>query len=144
MSEKAKVGRPTKYTEEMPEKLLEYFSRPMYEYIKEQRLTQKGDIVEVEVRVPCEPPIVEGFCAEQNIGKKTFYRWIAEHEEFRHAFDASKAHQTKKLVSHSMLGGYSASISKLILANCTDYKEDKEEVKQEIKVVLPDVRAKEL
>jgi hypothetical protein len=142
--ENAKVGRPTKYTEDMPQKLIDYFSKPLFRKVLVQQATASGKIVEVEVEKPCLPPLMEGFCAFMKIGKTTFYEWVKKYPEFKNAFEVSKMHQAEKLATHALLNGYSSSISKLILANCTDYKEDKEEVKQEIKVVLPDVRAKEL
>jgi len=141
---KAKVGRPPKYTEDMPQKLMDYFDKPLFTTEIVQQATASGKIVEIEQKVPCLPPFVEGFCDEMDISKQTFYRWVKENSQFSDAFNKVKAKQAQKLVTHALLGNYNSSISKLILANCTDYKEDKEEIKQEIKVILPDERAKEL
>lgn len=133
----AKVGRPTKYTEDMPEKLIEYFSKPLFRRVMVQQATASGKIVEIEVERPCLPPLIEGFCGHVKIGKNTFYEWVKRYDEFRDAFSQAKVLQAEKLATHSLLSNYNASISKLILANCTDYKEDKEDRQTtEIKVVI--------
>lgn len=141
---KAKVGRPTKYTEDMPEKLIEFFDKPLRSLKKVQQATASGKVIEIDVEEFVDPPFVESFCADIKIDKTTFYLWVKTHKDFSNAFRQAKAIQAKVLLIGSMKGYYNASISKLILANCTDYKEDKEEIKQEIKVILPDERAKEL
>lgn len=135
--------RPTKYTEDMPQKLIEFFSEPLRKMKKIQQATAKG-VVELEVEEFIDPPFIESFCAEHLISKDTFYRWVKTYPEFSDAFKAIKPMQAKILLIGSMKGYYNASISKLILANCTDYKEDKQEIQQEIKVILPDDRATKL
>lgn len=141
---KPKVGRPTKYTEDMPEKLIEFFDKPLRSLKKVQQATASGKIVEVDVEEFVDPPFVESFCAEYYIAKSTFHEWVKKYPDFSNAFRRAKAIQAKVLLIGSMKGYYNSSISKLILANCTDYKEDKEEVKTEIKVILPDDRATKL
>ncbi len=130
------MGRPTIYTEDMPKQLIEFFDKPLRSLKKVQQATAKG-VVEVEVEEFVDPPFIESFCAEVRISKQTFYRWTKEHREFSDAFREAKAIQAKVLLIGSMKGYYNSSISKLILANCTDYKEDKNDTPvAEIKVIL--------
>lgn len=136
-TKKNKGGRPTLYTDEMPQKLIDFYNKPLRKLKKVQQATARG-VVEVEVEEFVDPPFVESFCAELLICKDTFYKWVKKHKEFADAFRKAKQIQAKVLLIGSMKGYYNASISKLILANCTDYKEEKQEVPSEIKVVLPD------
>jgi len=141
---KKTVGQPTKYHNEMPKLLLEFYSRPMFIYEDQEVATPKG-VVTVSVKTPNEFPIVEGFCSEQDICTDTFYEWCKVHKPFSEAYKKSKAKQAKKLINHGLFGTYNASITRLLMSNCTDYREvkDVEEVK-EIKVVLTDDRASKL
>jgi hypothetical protein len=121
---KEPFGRPTKYREDFPQKMIDYFKRPMWQYEEIEVATAKG-VQKITQKVPCEPPFVEGFCEEIMISKRTFYDWVEKYPDFSHAFSIAKQAQANRLANHAMLGGYNSSISKLILANCTDYKEDK-------------------
>jgi uncharacterized Fe-S cluster-containing radical SAM superfamily enzyme len=137
MSEPKNVGgRPTKYTEDMPEKLIEFFNKPLRSMKKVQQATARG-VVEIEIEEFVDPPFIESFCAEILICKDTFYRWVKKYPAFSDAFRQAKQIQAKVLLIGSMKGYYNSSISKLILANCTDYKEDKEQgQRSEIKVII--------
>jgi hypothetical protein len=141
---KNKGGRPTKYTDDIPQKLIDFFNRPLRTKKIVQQATARG-VVDVEIEQFCDPPFIESFCAELLISKQTFYRWVDEKDEFRDAFNTVKPIQAKVLLIGAMQGSYNSSISKLVLANCTDYREKREETEsKEIKVVLSDDRATKL
>lgn len=119
-------GRPKTYPEDFPDRLIDYFAAPLRTKKITQQATASGKIVEVETEEFRDPATVEGFCASQMISKETFYRWVREYPEFSNAFDACKQMQADMLIIGSMKGEYASSISKLVLANCTDYRESKE------------------
>lgn len=116
-----------KYTLDMPDRLIEFFSRPLRVMKKTQQVTRSGEVIEVEQEVFNDPPFIESFCAEQMIGKNTFYEWLKRYPDLRDAFNAAKQMQARALLTGAMQNGYNATISKLVLSCCTDYKEAKED-----------------
>lgn len=76
-----KRGRPSKYKVEYIEKLTDYFDRPLFTQIEEQRLF-RGKMLSREREIPSDYPTIEGFCLSVGIGKKTFHAWVKRHEEF--------------------------------------------------------------
>lgn len=129
---KKKLGAPSGYNPKVPKKLLEYAKKPDWEYIDEERLSPSGIVKTIKVRVPCECPTIEGFCAEIGISKDTFYRWVKQYKPLSDAFKQFKPLQARKLLNHGLNGAYNSAITRLVLANCTDYREQKEEINNSI------------
>ena len=141
-----KIGRPTRYTEDMPDKLLEFFDVPLDRVVKVQNATASGKVVESEITKPNRLPTVEGFCAHHKMSKRTFHDWVQKYPSFAHALGKCKQLQMNHLIQHSLEGTYHAGFAKFLAINISEYREkiehDHKEV--EIKVVLPDERAKQL
>lgn len=140
-----KGGRPTKYRDDYPEKLLAFFDIPLERVVIEQRVTNKGDIVEVEVIKPARFPTVEGFCAHLKISKSTLHDWVRAYPLFSNALSKAKQMQMNHLIVNAMDGAYHAGFAKFMAMNLSDYREKVEtKVDAEIKVELPTEKALKL
>lgn len=116
------VGRPTKYTEDMPEKLFNHFIRPRMR-IKYRKATYHGKEIKKAYYEPERLPTREGFCVEQCIGPSTFLRWINAHEEFRTTYEFCKSRQKDVLVQNLLEGEWNFRVGTLIAVNYTDIRE---------------------
>ena len=90
-------GRPTKYTDEMPQRAMDYVSDH----------EKYGDMV------PSRP----GLSAHLGVCMATLDNWAAEHAEFLDSLRAMKAKQEQVLINRGLNGDFNASITKLMLAN---------------------------
>lgn len=90
------MGRPTKYTKDIPQKLNEYIST----------YSQYGDII----------PSAEGFACTIGIGRRTIYDWAGKHVEFSHMLDKLNAAQARAAISKGLTGDWNATIVKLLLS----------------------------
>ena len=99
----AKVGRPTKYTKEMPQKIYDYLAQG-------HSLTQ--------------------FAVSIGVHKDTVYEWVKEHPEFSDAFarakQASQAHWERELVSMMYDRNVNAPLVKMYFANRFGWSDKKE------------------
>lgn len=109
MQKKRKVGAPTKWVDDIPEKLINYFS--------EQRYFTIGDKEYPEFNS------VEGFCAHIKISKDTFYRWVKEKSQLSDAFGIAKNYQAKQLFNLGANRVFDSAYAKLLTVNCTDMKD---------------------
>ncbi len=119
------VGPPTKYRDEIPQELLAYFSKPLYEVIQKEVATNSGVQVVNDLR-PSEFPSIEGFCGKLLISKQTFHNWTKEHPQLMDAYKVCKDLQKRHLVEHGLQGNYNSSFAKFVAINCTDMVEKKE------------------
>lgn len=115
MSEKPNIrivraGAPSKYTEEVPQKLLDYFSE-----IKPLELNGK--------QVGFELPTIEKFCCDIGIVKQTFYNWTEQHEKLLDAFNKAKSYQKHWIVQLANNGIYKEGFAKFTAINCTDMRD---------------------
>ena len=105
-------GRPSSYTDDVPDKV--------YAYIKE-----------------CEdisiPPTKAGFALYNNVCKDTLAKWASEHPQLLVSLGKLTDFQEQDLIRYSLKGEYNSTIAKLLLQNNHGYS-DKSEVKQESKV----------
>lgn len=133
-TKKNKGGRPTKYTEDMPKIMLEWFDRPLDQIKKVEVATPKGIQVLNEER-PNRLPTVEGFCRFLGIHKDTLHEWRKKHKLFADALRKCKAIQMEHLIQHTLEGSYNANFAKFLAVNISDYT-DKKEVKNEGKIEI--------
>lgn len=100
-------GRPTKYHDGMPQILIDAM--------------QAGKSV-------------TRFCADQDISKPTFYKWVDEIEEFSYAFSRAKekceSHWEDWLINHLEDKNVNAGLVKMYFTNRFGWA-DKQEVKQD-------------
>ena len=118
----AKRGRPSKYSEDLVGVLVKYFDVDLYR-TEEVNFFRRGKCITLKKRVPSDYPTIEGFCLSISIGKKTFYRWVKKHPEFRHAYRAAKGRQLRLLVHHGLLSNYNVSFSLFLMRNCFSKQE---------------------
>lgn len=91
------MGRPTKWSEELEAKALEY--------VKNWQNTGK-DVV----------PSIVGLCSYINVAKSTIYKWADENKgNFSDIVSQINESQEQFLVGGGLKGDYNASIAKLML-----------------------------
>lgn len=130
------AGRPTKYTDEMPQSLVDFFSVDLDRVVVEE-IASQGQAVSVTKVKPNRFPTFERWCANQRISKQTMHTWTQKHPEFMDAYNEAKQLQKDFLLQHGLDGSYNSGFAKFVAINCTDMS-DKVEVEQssEIKVVI--------
>lgn len=106
----AKVGRPTKYNDNILKKTKEYIKNH----------AKYGDVV----------PNVAGLCCELGINKVTVYDWAKQEDkkEFSNTLDELQQKQERLLLSGGLSGENNAAITKLML--CNHGYSDKQEIEQ--------------
>ena len=67
-----KGGRPSKYTDDMPRRLIEFFNREAFEVE-----TVEGK----EIRRPCTFPTLARFAVEQGVSRETLHSWAHDTDE---------------------------------------------------------------
>ena len=95
---RSRMGRPTKYSEEIHEKALQYIDGGWRE---------KGH----------KHPSLVGFARSIKVSKQTLYNWGEKHPEFLDTLDELQAEQEFTVLDNALTGDYVAPISKLVLSN---------------------------
>jgi hypothetical protein len=121
-----RAGRPTKYTEEMPARAIEYFSRAPFKYAtndKGETLTDKNgqpfEVVE-------DFPIIEGLADYLGIVKDTLYQWVKEHPDFSDSIKACRDKQKNFLIQQGLHGRYDRTFAIFVAKNCTDMHDQRQ------------------
>jgi hypothetical protein len=107
-----KMGAPTKYTPDVPNQLLDYFST-----IRIKTFMGK-DFPEINS--------IEGFCARIKVSKTTFHKWVKKYPDLMNAYETIKNNQADQLFFLTSNRIISESYGKLLTTNCTDIKERNE------------------
>lgn len=115
-------GRPTKYNEDMPEHLFNYFMKPRVAK-KIVKTTSYGKPTTKIVYETEKLPTAEGFCVEQCIGSKTFYRYIENYPDFRHTYELCRKRQKDNLVQNILDGRWGIKSGAFVAINYTDMRE---------------------
>ncbi len=97
-----KVGRPTKYNQEILQKTKDYLN----DY---QGDTEDGDVI----------PSIEGLSFYLDIARCTLYDWASQEdkEEFSYTLEQIEAKQKQILLNKGLKGEFNSNITKLALAN---------------------------
>jgi hypothetical protein len=122
-------GRPTKYTEEMPQKLIDFFDRPS-RIQKEVSKVSNGQVINYFEEGPNTLPTVWAFCADIGIHDDTFYEWVKRHKDFSDAYKKAKVFQKKILMDNGLLGGYSTTFSIFVSKAVCKIREDQQETEE--------------
>ena len=108
------IGRPSKYNDQMPRLLIEAMT---------------------------EGKSVTRFCADNDISKETFYRWVSENSLFNDAFREAKqkceSHWEKWLIAHLGDKNVNAGLVKMYFTNRFGWK-DKQEVENKTEISISD------
>lgn len=116
-------GRPTKYTPEVCERIVEFFSKEPFTPVK----TVDGDPVidrnGVVVMQPCKLPTLEGFAIQEGIGTSTIWDWSSNHPQFSAAIMQAKQRQKDILIQNGLFGLYEKTFAKFVAINVTDMVE---------------------
>lgn len=119
-------GRPSKYNEEMCDKLLEYFNVEPYETKYEIYTYKDGTTKEKEYEVANDLPTVQGFCKTIGIHRDTFYEWCKVHEEFSDTFKKCKEMMEYNWQVCSLKGLYSNAYTIFFGKNVFKYTDKQE------------------
>lgn len=119
----AKLGRPTKLTDELIKRAYSYI------YVAEQGepsgvcagYTADGSVL----------PTVEGLASYLKINRDTVYDWAKNNEDFSDIVSEVKNQQAILLINNSLSNKYNATIAKLILSGKHGYVE-KQEIDQNV------------
>jgi len=125
-----KRGAPTKYTDHVPNKLIDFFA---IDLDKKETIETKvrGKKVEKEIVTgPNRLPTVEGFCAMMMISKSTFHSWVKTYPDLSHALGVAKQYQINHLMQHTLEGTYNASFARFLAINLTEYREQVEQANE--------------
>jgi len=110
------AGRPTKYTDEMPQKVDEYIeSCGDFESEFHKTRGQSSDTYERTIDVKL--PKVEGFAIHIGVHTDTLYEWAKVHPKFSVALESIKLVQKNMLQDGGISGKYNSTIAKLILSS---------------------------
>jgi hypothetical protein len=126
MSERPKRGAPVKYHDGVPDQLLDFFDKPLFQEINGKTM-------------PNFLPTIEKFCFDIDIAVSTFYEWIKKYEDLSKAFEKAKQIQKNQLMQLSLLGFYKEGFAKFVAINITDMRDSKEvshDVSSEVKKLV--------
>ena len=123
-------GRPTKYRDDMPDRLIKFFNIP--------EIKKQGGKVVAE-----EYPMVIDFCLQEDISNDTFFRWVKEHKAFSDAYSKVKKIQEKFLVKNSIQNRYNPYFSQFVLMNNHGWvKSEKVEQTSKVEINIDDDESK--
>lgn len=139
-----KVGRPTKYTPEMCDRIEEYFAKEPTTMVMVQVLNKKtGGLTRIPQEVAVELPTLAGFAASIGVHRDTLNEWERAHPEFSDAVKRAKCHQERILVANGLSGRYQGALSIFALKNLHDWK-DKLDVTSDGKELGPTTIVREI
>lgn len=115
-------GRPTKYKEDMPERLFKYYFKPRIATIKEKSTSYGKPVIKTSKRA-ARFPTLEGFLVEQCIGESTFYEWIARYSDFAEVYKLCRSRVKDILIQNVLEGEWSYKVSILVAANYTNLRD---------------------
>lgn len=118
-SKKPTLGAPTKYTEDVPQRMIDFFNVPLLKIEKVEAMTKNG-VVSVNEIVANELPTIERFCADLMIHKSTLLEWVKKYPLLSDAYGIAKQCQKNHLLQNGLSGRYNSAFAKFISINCTD------------------------
>jgi len=105
-----KTGRPTKYNEDVHEKIKTYLKENIDSYDKD--------------RLKVNLPTVTGFALYLGVNKDTLYEWAGKYPIFSDSLNLIVQEQEKRLINSGLSGAYNPTIAKLILSSNHGYAEN--------------------
>jgi hypothetical protein len=117
-----KVGRPTKYSEEIQTKAEEYLSKCNFE-LDEFHKTRGERSDSYERIAKFKLPSMAGLALHLKVNKSTLHEWRDANEEFSVTLDELMQLQEEMITEGSMNGVFNPTISKLLLMSNHGHKE---------------------
>ena len=119
------VGAPSKYNEDVPKKLINFFSRDLFIEMDNGK------------KMPNRLPTIEKFCTDIDIVTSTFYEWCKKYPELSSAFNKAKQLQKDQLMQLALMGFYKEGFAKFVAVNITDMRDKVEQqVEQSTEIKL--------
>lgn len=100
-------GRPTKLTDDLVNKALEY----IVQAVDTIQATDNGKVIP-KVNLPT----IEGLSNYLNVNRDTLYEWEKEDERFSDILTRVRNNQAERLINNGLAGTYNPVISKLLLS----------------------------
>ena len=113
------MGAPTKYTEDIPQKLIEFFNIPIFR-TEQVEVAGRSGVQLINEIVANELPTIERFCSDIMISKSTLHQWIKKYPDLSHAYNIAKQCQKNHLIQNGLNGRYNSAFCKFLAINCTD------------------------
>lgn len=101
------AGAPTKYTDDVPKKLIEFFDRDFFVEINGKTMPNKL-------------PTFERFTYDIGITVSTWNSWIKKYPELSKAYEKAKALQVEMLSQMVLMGFYKENFAKFLMLNKID------------------------
>lgn len=114
-----KRGRPTIYTDDLPQRLRDYFDVPANEI--EESFDELGGIRKKVVANVM--PTLAGFCCMVKIHRDTLVEWAKKYPDFSVAVKEAKDHQERILVENGLAGATPPAMTIFILKNLAGYRD---------------------
>lgn len=134
MTDKKKMGAPTKYKEEYCETVLEFFDKPLYEYIYIDEEDDEGNVKKTvatnksgePIRVPAPLPTKERFAFSIGVHTNTLLNWANENPDFLCAIKKAENLQKDILIQNGLIQAYDKTFAIFVAKNVTDMSDKKE------------------
>lgn len=122
------AGRPTKYTPQICEDLVNFFDGDPYEDREIPHMGKTGEFKWMDYkRMANKLPTVRSFCKKYKIHYDTFYEWVKVHPQFSDAFTRAQELRKWFLIENGLNGTYNPLFAKFTAINITDMR-DKQDV----------------
>jgi hypothetical protein len=116
------MARPTDYTDDMPQKLMDHFSIPLYKEVFEE-VASGGRVVKIKKTKPNSMPTFERFAVNIGVTHNTLRNWCTQHPQFFSAYAACKDIQKDFIVEHGLNNNYNAGFAKFVAINVSNFKD---------------------
>lgn len=120
--EKGTFGRPTKYRQDLIEKVDEYLATCVDEE-GEFHKTRGATSNSYERTLKVNLPKLEGFSRFIGVDHGNMLEWEKQHEDFSKALNKIRKAQHDRLIDQTLAGNYNPLIAKLILSSNHGYRE---------------------
>lgn len=126
-------GRPSKYDPKYCQEIIEFFNKPIYEYVEVEVETEDGEVsksVAVDkfgdpIRVPCNLPTKERFAFSIGVHTETLSNWADKHQEFFDAIKKAEMLQKDILIQNGLFANYDKTFAIFVGKNVTDMSDKK-------------------
>lgn len=132
-----KKRKPAKYTEDIPDKLVEYFTFPAFREVPETWYHSDGTVKKEGLKLLPNPPRHISLFAWQVLGvsPQLLYDWAQTRPRLASAISHARALRKETVVTNGLLGLYNPLVVKLAAANWFGWH-DSLQVKTEVTSVL--------